>query len=360
MVETKNSVVRRFSLLLPKGVLPDIQKEKEKLLAEITAESKVFGVDLKTAVLRSNKSHYLLPAVVYKCLTYLGQRGVSEEGIFRLSGSVADMKKMKEQFDQGSDVNVTLCNNPHTVAGVLKLFLRELPTPLIQADIDAGDTNVVGSVKSMIDKLSEEAKCLLGCLFTLLAKVSKQEEVTKMGVTNLVIVFSPALQCSGTIVTTLIKHAATIFPENQLEKTTNTFVFAAKTEDVHDNINSPRGQNTVVIGTARNNNNSNTTVASANIPIPIITVENEDGDIFKLDDTATKTDVIIEADIDVLISKEKLLKIEQSRGRSKSGSKVNTPSGSKNNTPTGSRNNTPVMSRWRKKNSLFDGDDDDQ
>jgi len=341
MLDTKNSVVRRFSLLLPKGILPDIQKEKEKLLAEIKADSKVFGVDLKTAVLRSNKQHYLLPAVVYKCLIFLSQRGVSEEGIFRLSGSITDMKKMKEQFDEGSDVNVMLCNNPHTVAGLLKLFLRELPTPLIQAEIEAGGTDFVASVKSIVDKLSQETKCLLGCLFTLLAKVSQQEDVTKMGVTNLVIVFSPALQCPGTIVTALIKHAATIFPENLLERTTNTFVFAVKTDDVTDN-NSPKVQTTVVIGAERSNNNT-----------PIITVENEDGDIFKVDDESKPIEILIDADIDVLLAKDKSLKINEQQQR------VRSKSGSKNNSPSASRNNTPVMSRWRKKNNtLFDDDEE--
>jgi len=208
---------RRFSLLLGKEKVSVLESPRDK--PEIV-DSKVFGVELKTAVMRSNKSHHMLPDVVYKCLIYLETKGVCEEGIFRMSGSATDILKMKEQFDQGQDYDVRSCLNPHTVAGVLKLFLRELPVPLLITDLDASEvSDVLAYTKSIVEGSPQENRYLLGCLFKLLNKISEREDVTKMGVKNLVIVFSAALHCSGTVITALIKHATLIFPENLLEKT---------------------------------------------------------------------------------------------------------------------------------------------
>jgi len=210
--------VRRFSLLLGKDRLSGVVYESPKESISESADNKVFGVELKTAVMRSNKSHHMLPDVAYKCLVYLEQKGVTEEGIFRLSGSATDIQKMREQFDLGQDYDVRSCLNPHTVAGVLKLFLRELPVPLLIADATEV-SDVLEYTKSIVESAPQENRYLMGCLFKLLHKVSEQEGVTKMGVKNLVIVFSAALQCSGTVITTLIKHATHIFPDNLLEKT---------------------------------------------------------------------------------------------------------------------------------------------
>lgn len=54
-----------------------------------------------------------------------------EEGIFRISGSHADMLALRKQYDARIHVDFSQIKEPHLPAGLLKLFLRELPETLL-------------------------------------------------------------------------------------------------------------------------------------------------------------------------------------------------------------------------------------
>ncbi len=49
------------------------------------------------------------------------------EGLFRIPGSQVQIEEFKEAFDSGQDVDLSKCKDPNTIAGLLKLFLREQP-----------------------------------------------------------------------------------------------------------------------------------------------------------------------------------------------------------------------------------------
>lgn len=61
-----------------------------------------------------------------KTLRWLTLQGLDVEGIFRLSGSAKDIEKMKDQLDRGKDVELN-GKDCHAIAGLLKLWLREMP-----------------------------------------------------------------------------------------------------------------------------------------------------------------------------------------------------------------------------------------
>lgn len=52
-------------------------------------------------------------------------------GLFRLCGSVARTKQLRQRWDSGERVDLEHEQDVPTVASLLKLFLRELPTPLV-------------------------------------------------------------------------------------------------------------------------------------------------------------------------------------------------------------------------------------
>jgi hypothetical protein len=56
-------------------------------------------------------------------------------GIFRVSGAQVDVLALKACFDRAEDVDLSTCKDPHVVANVLKLYLRELPNPLLTMEL---------------------------------------------------------------------------------------------------------------------------------------------------------------------------------------------------------------------------------
>lgn len=77
--------------------------------------NQVFGIPLDEAIQVCRISQdYELPAVVYRCIEYLeAKNAAQEEGIYRLSGSAAKMKKLKERFNKGNNTKVGVRTNTH-------------------------------------------------------------------------------------------------------------------------------------------------------------------------------------------------------------------------------------------------------
>lgn len=57
--------------------------------------------------------------------------GLREVGIFRLPGQASRIHSLKETYDCGSQQDFAPTEDVHTVASLLKLYLRELPQPVI-------------------------------------------------------------------------------------------------------------------------------------------------------------------------------------------------------------------------------------
>ncbi len=97
----------------------------------------VFGVPLAEAVAISSHEGAHLPSVVFRCIEYLERRdAASEEGIYRLSGSSAVIKGLKDRFNAEGDVDLLAESyDPHAVAGLLKTFLRELPSSVLTREL---------------------------------------------------------------------------------------------------------------------------------------------------------------------------------------------------------------------------------
>ena len=93
----------------------------------------VFGVPLNESLAIASVAS--LPAVVFRCIEWLEtNKAQDEEGIYRMSGSSAVIKGLKDRFDHEGDVNLVKLDDrwdPHAIAGLLKTFLRDLPTSLL-------------------------------------------------------------------------------------------------------------------------------------------------------------------------------------------------------------------------------------
>ncbi|KAK4139074.1 uncharacterized protein C8A04DRAFT_33468, partial [Dichotomopilus funicola] len=102
---------------------------------QMTPPRPVFGITLPQLYERDGLA---VPMVVYQCIQAVDLFGLNVEGIYRLSGSVQHVNKLKNLFDTDSSSSNLDFRNPenffhdvNSVAGLLKQFFRDLPDPLL-------------------------------------------------------------------------------------------------------------------------------------------------------------------------------------------------------------------------------------
>ncbi|XP_047641970.1 rho GTPase-activating protein 8 isoform X1 [Phacochoerus africanus] len=88
-----------------------------------------FGVSLQ--YLKDKNRGELIPPVMRSTVTYLREKGLRTEGLFRRSASVQTVREIQRLYNQGKPVNFDDYGDLHVPAVILKTFLRELPQPLL-------------------------------------------------------------------------------------------------------------------------------------------------------------------------------------------------------------------------------------
>lgn len=95
---------------------------------------RVFGIDLTAFVKASNSPR---PFVVDLCVAQVERRGFRTEGIYRACGSNEQIEQLKNRFEvewEKTEAYLASVEDIHVVTGLLKLYLRLLPIPLITFD----------------------------------------------------------------------------------------------------------------------------------------------------------------------------------------------------------------------------------
>uniref|UniRef100_A0A8C8RKS1 Rho GTPase activating protein 22 n=1 Tax=Pelusios castaneus TaxID=367368 RepID=A0A8C8RKS1_9SAUR len=92
----------------------------------------LFGQRLEDTVQYERKYGLrLAPLLVEQCVDFIRERGLTEEGLFRMPGQANLVKDLQDSFDCGEKPLFDSNTDVHTVASLLKLYLRELPEPVI-------------------------------------------------------------------------------------------------------------------------------------------------------------------------------------------------------------------------------------
>ncbi|KAN0061423.1 Rho GTPase activating protein [Thecaphora frezii] len=185
----------------------------------------VFGVPLAESIAVSSIHEGLeLPSVVYRCIEYLEKTNAAmEEGIYRLSGSSAVIKTLKDRFNTEGDVDLLASDqyyDPHAIAGLLKTFLRELPTSVLTRELhlefmrlnDIEDrTQKVNELGHLVSMLPLANYSLLRTLCSHLIKIIEHADVNKMTMRNVGIVFSPTLAIGAGIFALFLTEFDNVF-----------------------------------------------------------------------------------------------------------------------------------------------------
>ncbi|NXJ43075.1 MYO9B protein, partial [Ciconia maguari] len=171
---------------------------------EQDAEPRHFGVCVSSLTSERNS----VPVVMEKLLEYVEMHGLYTEGIYRKSGSANRMKELK-QLLQADPNSVKLENYPiHTITGILKQWLRELPDPLMTSAQYNDFLRAVElpekqeqlcAIYSVLEQLPQANHNTLERLIFHLVKVALIEDVNRMSPNALAIVFAPCLlRCPDT------------------------------------------------------------------------------------------------------------------------------------------------------------------
>ncbi|KAL6068108.1 Type II inositol 1,4,5-trisphosphate 5-phosphatase [Balamuthia mandrillaris] len=162
------------------------------------------GKNVQTRV-TMNQQHpdHCIPKVVEDMLTFLEkEESLKAEGIFRLSGSFRVMDDLKKTIDSGMPVQFDQYE-PHVIASLLKMYLNQLPDPLLSyalfdrflaaVSFEEEDTVRLQYLRSLLASLPPARYVLLQRLLLYMRKVDHYSSFNRMGVANLSTAFSPIL-----------------------------------------------------------------------------------------------------------------------------------------------------------------------
>lgn len=157
-----------------------------------------------------------VPKVVLDMIAIIEKYGMNAEGIFRISGQVSQVLTVKQAYENSKSCSnvflfitkeqhieldeIVRTSSIHTLAGVLKSFLREMEEPLLSFELYEGFVAGEGIadkserltyITNLVHTLPPCHFATLKHLMELLYKICKNSQVNKMHSSNLAIVIAP-------------------------------------------------------------------------------------------------------------------------------------------------------------------------
>ncbi|XP_052538657.1 protein FAM13A isoform X7 [Tympanuchus pallidicinctus] len=161
---------------------------------------KVFGVSL-LELEQQGLSKNGIPIVVWNIVEYLTQHGMTQEGLFRVNGSMKTVEELRLQYEHGEEVELVKDGDVYSAASLLKLFLRELPDGIITSALQSkliqlyqdgrNDVQKERNLRELLKELPDAHYCLLKYLCQFLIKVAEHHVENRMNICNLATVFGP-------------------------------------------------------------------------------------------------------------------------------------------------------------------------
>ncbi|XP_043800210.1 SLIT-ROBO Rho GTPase-activating protein 1-like isoform X2 [Apis laboriosa] len=168
---------------------------------QMNGQPKLFGGSLEEYLESTNQE---IPLIMKSCIRVINLYGLHHQGIFRVSGSQVEINNFREWFERGEDplADVTDASDINSVAGVLKLYLRELREPLFPiiyfehlmelAQLESKQ-EFVNKMKELISSLPRPVVIVMRYLFAFLNHLSEFSDENMMDPYNLAICFGPTL-----------------------------------------------------------------------------------------------------------------------------------------------------------------------
>lgn len=168
----------------------------------------LFGAKMNQVLKREKRD---IPFIISACIREVERRGMAEVGIYRVSGSASDLAKLKKSFESNAYEAEQLLKEVdiHSVTGILKSYLRELPEALFtdmyypklfETFNQFSTINETARIKALLEifeELPQPNKATINHILDHLIRVHQQEAENKMSLHNLAMVFGPTLLRPG-------------------------------------------------------------------------------------------------------------------------------------------------------------------
>lgn len=179
------------------------QKPKRKRIGRtpMVGQPKLFGGSLEEYLEATNQE---IPLVMKSTIRVINLYGLHHQGIFRVSGAQVEINHFKEAFERNEDplADMSDASDINSVAGLLKLYLRELREPmfpiyyfdqLLQISRLESKTEFVAKLKDLVVSFPRAVFIIMRYLFAFLNHLSEYSDENMMDPYNLAICFGPTL-----------------------------------------------------------------------------------------------------------------------------------------------------------------------
>ncbi|XP_050313871.1 SLIT-ROBO Rho GTPase-activating protein 1-like isoform X2 [Anthonomus grandis grandis] len=168
---------------------------------QLSGQPKLFGGSLEEYQEATNQD---IPLILRSCIRVINLYGLHHQGIFRVSGSQVEINNFREWFERGEDplADMTDASDINSVAGVFKLYLRELREPLFPiiyfeqimelAQLE-NKREFISKMREVVKSLPRPVMIVLRYLFAFLNHLSEFADENMMDPYNLAICFGPTL-----------------------------------------------------------------------------------------------------------------------------------------------------------------------
>ncbi|KAK4871550.1 hypothetical protein RN001_015674 [Aquatica leii] len=168
---------------------------------QMSGQPKLFGGSLEEYLEATNQE---IPLIIKSSIRVINLYGLHHQGIFRVSGSQVEINNFREWFERGEDplADMTDASDINSVAGVLKLYLRELREPLFPiiyfehfmelAQLES-KREFISKMRELVQSLPRTIMVVMRYLFAFLNHLSEFSDENMMDPYNLAICFGPTL-----------------------------------------------------------------------------------------------------------------------------------------------------------------------
>ncbi|KAI8033457.1 active breakpoint cluster region-related protein isoform X1 [Drosophila gunungcola] len=179
-----------------------------ELCRATTKPGALFGAKMSQVLKREKRD---IPFIISACIREVERRGMLEVGCYRVSGSASDLAKLKKAFESDAYEAEQLLREVdiHSVTGILKTFLRELPEALFTDQLyprffdtfsafsNNNEATRINELLKVFEELPQANKASITSILDHLIRVHEKEADNKMSLHNLAMVFGPTLLRPG-------------------------------------------------------------------------------------------------------------------------------------------------------------------